>query len=102
MREDTLTQYLKSLCKGRKKTVKSTDLARVLHMSQTDLRKCVNRLRRKGVPIASSQDGYFYAVTAGEVYSTIRQLRSMASGLEAAIQGLERSLDEFGGREENP
>ena len=57
----------------------------------------MNRLRRQGVPIASSRDGYFYAVTAGEVYASIRQLRRMECGLEAAIRGLEGALDGFGG-----
>ena len=56
----------------------------------------MNRLRREGVPIGSSADGYFYAVTAGEVYATIRQLRTMAAGLEAAISGLESALCSFG------
>jgi uncharacterized membrane protein YoaK (UPF0700 family) len=47
------------------------------------------------VPIASSRDGYFYAVTAGEVYATIRQLQGMERGLTAAINGLERALERF-------
>ena len=46
-------------------------------------------------PIASDRSGYFYATNAGEVYDTIRQLKQMASGLEAAISGLERSMERF-------
>lgn len=61
-----------------------------------DERKLVNRLRRRGVPIASDRRGYFYAATAGEVYATIRQLRQMAGGLEKAIAGLEAALERFG------
>ena len=30
-----------------------------------------------------------------QVYDTIRQLKRMAAGLEAAINGLERSMDRF-------
>ena len=60
------------------------------------MRKRINRLRRKGVPIASSSRGYFYAETAGEVYATIRELKKMRSGLDAAIAGLEQALDGFG------
>ena len=60
-----------------------------------ELQKQVNRLRRRGIPIASDRSGYFYAQTAGEAYATIRQLRKMANGLEAAIQGMEQSLDDF-------
>ena len=38
---------------------------------------------------------HFYATNAGEVYDTIRQLKQMVSGLEAAISGLERSMERF-------
>lgn len=97
MREEQVLAYLKGACPGRRYTVKSADLEAALHISGTDLRKLVNRLRRKGVPIASSRDGYFYAVTAGEVYTTIRQLQGMVRGLESAIAGLEGALEGFGG-----
>nr|WP_326184160.1 hypothetical protein [uncultured Oscillibacter sp.] len=96
MREEKLLAYLKGACSGRRYTIKSAELEQVLGIGGTDLRKLVNRLRRKGVPIGSSRDGYFYARTAGEVYGTIRQLQVMVSGLEAAIQGLERALEDFG------
>ena len=43
------------------------------------------------------QTGYYYAQTAGEVYSTIRNLKKMRSGLDAAITGLEQSLHSFAG-----
>jgi dihydrodipicolinate synthase/N-acetylneuraminate lyase len=65
-------------------------------LSGTELRRLVSRLRRKGVPIASSRTGYWYAATAMEVYTTIRQLRQMADGLEKAIAGLESALEQFG------
>ena len=52
-------------------------------------------MRQKGIPIASSQDGYYYARTAGEVYGTIRQLKTMEAGLQSAISGLEQALDAF-------
>ena len=94
-REELLLAYLKGTCSGRAYRVSGAKLERALHLSDTDLRKHVNRLRRKGVPIASDRSGCFYARTAGEVYTTIRQLRVMANGLEAAIQGLERSMDGF-------
>ena len=49
----------------------------------------------QGAPIASDRSGYFYATNAGEVYDTIRQLKQMVAGLEAAISGLERSMERF-------
>ena len=95
MRDEQLLAYLKGSCSGRKNRVGGTELERTLHVSGTDLRKLVNQLRRKTHPIASDRNGYFYATTAGEVYDTIRQLKRMAAGLEAAINGLERSMDRF-------
>ena len=97
MREQQVLAYLEAVCKGRKNIQKSRQIETALHISGNELRKQVHRLRKKGRPIASSQDGYFYAVTAGEIYSTIGQLRAMEYGLKLAIEGLERSLDSFGG-----
>jgi biotin operon repressor len=97
MREEIVLAYLQTQCKGKKNTRKSNQIEADLHISGNELRKQVNRLRRKGKPIASSQDGYFFAVTAGEIYSTIRKLKEMDYGLRCAIRGLEESLDNFGG-----
>lgn len=96
MGDEKLKQYLKEVCSGRKNIQKSAHIEKALNISGNELRRQVNRLRKKGVPIGSSQEGYFYAVTAGEVYATIRQLQTMSKGLEAAIRGLEQSLDAFG------
>lgn len=96
MREERLLSYLKGSCPGRKYRVSGAELERALSLSGADLRKLVNRLRRRGVPIGSDRQGYFYAATAGEVYTTIHQLRQMVTGLEKAIAGLECALDRFG------
>lgn len=95
MKEEQLTAYLKGAYRGRRNTIKSAELERVLHMSGTDLRKLVNKLRRKSVPICSGRDGYFYAKTAGDIIRTIRALRVMIKGLQAAVDGLVAALDKF-------
>lgn len=95
MLEKKLLNYLKEACSGRERRVSGAELARVLHVSGSDLRRLIHRLRRRGIPIGSDRSGYFYAVNAGEVYATIRQLRQMANGLEQAIRGLEQALDTF-------
>ncbi len=94
-REERLLAYLEGACSGRDYRVGGKELERTLHLSGTDLRKLVNRLRQQNKPIASDQTGYFYAQTAGEVYATIQNLKKMRAGLDAAIRGLERSLDDF-------
>ena len=96
MKEDLLLEYLKTMCPGRGRIQKSAQLERTLQISGNELRRLIHRLRSRGIPIASSRDGYYYAVTAGEVYTTIRQLRQMANGLEKAIAGLEGALEKFG------
>lgn len=98
LNDDMVCIYLKHNCYGKHGGKKSCDIERSLGIGKSDLRKRVNRLRRQGVPIASSQRGYFYAETAGEVYATIRYLKEMAKGLEAAILGLEAAMEHFGER----
>lgn len=95
MTDERIVTYLKSACAGRKNTASSFSIEQELNISGNELRRRINRMRRKGVPIASSKSGYYYAVSAGEVYTTIHQLRNMANGLEAAIRGLEESMEGF-------
>ena len=101
MNDETLRVYLKTNCYGKSHLVAGSTLEQQLSMGGSDLRKRISRLRRKGVPIASSREGYFYAATAGEVYATIRLLREMAEGLESSIHGLEAALEAFGEGGEN-
>ena len=95
-KEELLLEYLKTVCPGRNRVRKSAHLELVLQTSGDGLRGMVNKLRRQGEPIASSADGYFYAVNAGELYATIQRLKQMSRGLEAAIRGLESALEHFG------
>ena len=95
-KEELLLEYLKTVCPGRDRVQKSSRLERALQTSGDGLRGLVNKLRRRGEPIASSADGYFYAVNAGELYATIQRLKRMVRGLEAAIRGLESALERFG------
>ena len=95
MNDEELRDYLKRFCFGREHLICGRDLVRQSHIRESDLRKKVNRLRRRAVPIASSREGYFYASNAAELYSTIRQLKEMRAGLDAAICGLEQAMENF-------
>lgn len=97
-REERLLAYLEGACLGRARCMGGKELGRTLNLNGTELRKAVNHLRQECKPIASGQDGYFYAQTAGKVYATIRNLKKMRAGLDAAIQGLEQALDAFPAR----
>ena len=96
MGSEELKSYLKQNCCGRSNAEKSPVLESTLHISGNELRRQVNRLRRRKVPVCSGPEGYFYAKNAGEIYSTIRALKIMTHGLEHAIEGLELALESFG------
>ena len=57
MNDEELRDYLKRFCFGREHLICSRDLVRQKNLRESDLRKKVNRLRRKAVPIASSRGG---------------------------------------------
>ena len=96
-REERVAAYLYHNHLGIGLAAKSAEVEPAVGLSGNELRNVVNRLRRKDVPIASGPQGYFFAATAGEVYSTIRNLRMMEKGLQAAIEGMERAMDHYGG-----
>ena len=96
MTSEQLRIYLKENCCGRKNAVKSPELEQAMGVSGNELRRQVNRLRRRKIPICSGGEGYFYAGNAGEIYATIRSLTDMMYGLSQAIDGLEAALEGFG------
>ena len=96
MNKQNVYVYLEGNCRGRRRSITSRRLEQKLNLSSNEIRKQVNALRREGLPIASSGDGYFYAENAAEVYATIRSLKKMRRGLDSAIEGLEMALARFG------
>lgn len=97
MNKEKVYDYLCSYCIGRKRVTSSQALEKVLDMSGNEVRKQINALRRGGIPIASNSAGYFYAENAADIYATIRSLQKMRRGLDAAIEGLEKAMEKFGG-----
>ena len=79
MNDEELRDYLKRFCFGREHLICSRDLVRQKNLRESD----------------SSREGYFYASNAAELYSTIRQLKEMRAGLDAAICGLEQAMETF-------
>lgn len=97
MNKEKVYSYLSAYCIGRKRAASSQALEKVLDMSDNELRKQINALRREAIPIASNSEGYFYAENAADIYVTIRSLQKMRRGLDSAIEGLEKALEKFGG-----
>lgn len=96
MASKQLKNHLKGNCLGRGNAATYQELAQTFHISEKELQRQVNRLRKKQVPICGGPDGMFYARNAGELYGTILNLRAMAAGLDEVIASLETSLENFG------
>ena len=84
MNDEELRDYLKRFCFGREHLICSRDLVRQKNLRESDLRKKVNRLRRKAVLIASSREGYFYASNAADAVLYDVKIAGR-NGLPAAI-----------------
>ena len=95
MQEERLAELLERYHSGESNAATSRELECVFSIKGIEVRQMVNRLRRKGIPIASSGSGYFYAATEQEVRATIAHLTRRISGIAAAIAGLNRSLEQF-------
>jgi len=95
MLKEQLAEYLHRYHHGAENAVTIRELEHTFCVSGKELRDIVNGLRREGIPIASDQNGYFYAKTEAEVRLTIRHMRSRVSGIRAAIGGLRHSLTAF-------
>ncbi len=72
--------------------VSSTELAARYGTNRPMIRKIVHRLRIQGTPIASDLEGYWLARTPSELDGTLRHLRSRATKIWAAYQGLHRAI----------
>ena len=96
MASEQLKMYLKGNCLGRNHAMKAAELEQALQISENELRRQVNRLRRKNIPICSGSEGYFYAAHAREVVDTILNLEEMLKGLQDSMSGLRGSLERFG------
>ena len=96
MASEQLKMHLKGNCLGRRKAATYQELAQIFHISEKELQRQVNRLRKNQVPICGGPDGMFYARNAGELYDTIQNLKVMAAGLEQVIASLEGALESFG------
>ena len=88
MEKERLAEYLEQYHLGEFNAATSRELELTFGIKGIEV-------RRDGVPIASSGNGYFYAATEQEVRATIAHLTRRISGIAAAIRGLNRSLERF-------
>ena len=95
METETIVEHLKRFHYGEKNAVTSREMEQTFGVSGKELRTVINTLRRSGIPVASSGNGYFYAATAQEIRTTIAHMTHRISGICAAIRGLTEALEQF-------
>jgi len=95
MEDQRFAEYLRQNHLGENSAATSQELEIAFSVRGNEVRNTVNRLRRKGIPIASSASGYFYAATESEVRTTIAHMTHRISGIAAAIRGLNQALESF-------
>lgn len=93
--EMLIAEHLKTYHCGESAIISSRELEYAFRIRGPDLRRIVNRLRGDGVPICSTDKGYFYANTEQELLHTIRQLRSRIRKIAYAERGLTKALEQF-------
>ena len=93
--DDQVIEYLKNYRVGEANAVTSRELERIFHLRGAELRKMVNRLRRKGIPLCSDAQGYYYAETEEELNHTVRQLLSRSREIAAAAVGMMKALPQY-------
>ena len=78
---------------GERNAVSRTELAMFFNEDERAIRKTIERLRRSGIVIASSKQGYFYPETVAELTSYIhreerrsKQIHTVLNSARAMLQ----------------
>lgn len=88
MFEYLLADYLYHYHSGERNIISSRELEATFRIRGSELRRMINHLRVDGIPICSTDKGYFYAETEEELQRTIRQLQSRIKKIAHAERGL--------------
>ena len=64
---NTFERYMQKEHSGKANAVKSKVIEAKFHCKGAEVRRMVNELRCKGVPICSSNQGYYYATSNEEI-----------------------------------
>lgn len=86
--QEGLCGFLMDLHRGEEAAIHSRDLEEIFHISGSQVRYAINRIRSAGYPICSSDAGYFFANTQGEIERTIQRLNANVSAISRARNGL--------------
>ncbi len=69
--------------KGESNAVHLKDLERAIQIEPRTIRRHINDLRQSGVPICSSDKGYWIGKSPSEVVKTVKRLSDIADGINS-------------------
>ena len=70
------------------KPIHNKEIASHLKTSEVNIRKKINEARSAGIPICSSEKGYYYSESKCEILATIQSLMNRTLAVERAVSGL--------------
>ena len=86
-----IAQYLLllQLRRGRENAITARQLAALLDCTERTIRLLTREARREGHPIATGDEGYYWASNEDEFYHIIAQMRSRAEDINETVRRLE-------------
>ena len=87
-KRSAVCEYLRKYHRGKQNAIYSRELQRLFCLNERSVRRIVNKLRKDGVPICSSQAGYYYASNQSEINETVCWLNEMLTSASNARTGL--------------
>lgn len=92
--DNLIAKHLKEYHRGELRVVPSRELEAAFQIRGPDLRRTINCLRGDGIPICSSDSGYYYADTEEERGGRTAA-RSRIKKIAHAERGLTKALEQF-------
>lgn len=86
-------EYLKEYHAKEADALKSRDLGVLFNLTNREVRNLVSKLRQDGVPICSSNNGYWYSEDAEDITRTIKRLADQVQNMRLVIKGLSKAKE---------
>ncbi len=94
-REQNILRFLRLYCNGQGFPVSTAKLADYCHCHERRIRESVHDLRRQGIPICSTEKGYYWPVSREDALPAMRHLTSLFQPLRESYTGFMNGLDEM-------
>lgn len=96
-RKGQILSYLRVSCRGYNRAISTARLAEHCDCHERRIRESIHEMRRSGLPICSTERGYYWPESWEDAAPSIRHLTSLFQPLRESYEGFMRGLnDEFG------